>query len=143
MRKGFDYPGISVVALCHDGNGKYLLELRSDNCRDEKRKWSNVGGGSLEAHESLEEAVRREIKEECGAEALEIERLGYREVFREVENEPYHWIAFDFRVRINPEEVSVCEPDKCLEHRWFQIDEFPEPLHSQFPFFLEKYKDKL
>ena len=143
MRKGFDYPGVSVVALCHDGQGNYLLEHRSENCRDEKLTWSNVGGGSLEVNESLEEGLRREILEECGATALEIEPLGYREVFREVEGEPYHWIAFDFRVLIDPQEVSIMEPDMVLEHRWCQLADFPRPLHSQFPFFLEKYKDKL
>jgi 8-oxo-dGTP diphosphatase len=143
MKKGVDYTGVSVVALCHDGEGRYLLEHRSDLCRDERRTWSNVGGGGLEPYESLEDAVRREIKEECGAEAHDIETLGYREVFRETEAGRTHWIAFDFRVRINPSEVSICEPDMCLEHRWCKIEEFPEPLHSQFPHFLEKYKDKL
>ena len=143
MKKGFDYPGISIVALCHDGAGNYLLEHRSDNCRDERGIWSNVGGGGLEAHESLEDAVRREIKEECGAGVQEIESLGYREVFRMIEGVSTHWIAFDYRALINPSEVSICEPEMCLEHRWCKIGEFPEPLHSQFPYFLEKYKDKL
>lgn len=143
MKKGFDFPGISVVALCHDGNGNYLLEHRSEKCRDERGKWSNVGGGGLEAHESLEDAVRREIKEECGADALEIEPLGYREVFRTVEGVPTHWIAFDYRVLINPTDASICEPEMCIEQRWCKIGEFPQPLHSQFPLFLEKYKDKL
>ena len=143
MKAGFDYPGISVVAMCHDGKGNYLLEHRSELCRDERGRWSNVGGGGLEAHESLVDAVRREIQEECGAIAKEIEPLGYREVFREVDEKPYHWIAFDFKALIDPSEVSICEPDKCTEHRWCKIGEFPEPLHSQFPYFLEKYKDKL
>ncbi len=143
MKKGVDFPGISVVAICHDGGGRYLLELRSDKCRDEHGRWSNVGGGGLEAHESLEDAVRREIKEECGADAKEIEPLGYREVFREVGGVKSHWIAFDFKVQIEPSQVSITEPELCLEHRWSKLGEFPEPLHSQFPYFLEKYKDKL
>ena len=143
MEKGVDYVGVSVVAICHDGNGNYLLEHRSDKCRDERGRWSNVGGGGLEPQESLEDAVRREIKEECGADALDIEPLGYREVFRENEAGKSHWIAFDFKVRINPSQVSICEPDLCNEQRWCKIGEFPEPLHSQFPLFLEKYKDKL
>lgn len=143
MQKGIDYPGVSVVALCHDGEGNYLLEHRSDACRDERRTWSNVGGGGLEPHESLEDAVRREIMEECGARALHIEALGFREVFRETDAGQTHWIAFDYKVQIDPKEVSVREPHMCLEHRWCKIGEFPEPLHSQFPFFLEKYKDIL
>ena len=102
-----------------------------------------MGGGGLEAHESLEEAVRREVHEECGASVLNIEPLGYREVFRDIEGEPYHWIAFDFRALINPDEASITEPEKVLEHRWCRIGEFPDPLHSQFPIFLENYKDRL
>jgi ADP-ribose pyrophosphatase YjhB (NUDIX family) len=143
MKKGIDFPGISVVAICHNGEGKYLLELRSDKCRDEHGRWSNVGAGGLEAHESLEEALRREIKEECGADVLDIEPLGYREVFRETDAGRTHWIAFDFRVQIKPDMVSITEPEMCLEQRWFKLEEFPEPLHSQFPYFLEKYKDKI
>ncbi|HEU4677623.1 MAG TPA: NUDIX hydrolase [Candidatus Paceibacterota bacterium] len=144
MTKGIDYTGISVVALCHDGKGKYLLELRSEKCRDERLRWSNVGGGGLEAHETLEEAVRREIKEECGADVLVIEPLGFREVFRESDDgTKSHWIAFDFKVEIDPAQVSVREPEMCLEHRWVALSEFPEPLHSQFPHFLEKYRDRL
>ena len=143
MTKGIDYPGVSVVALCHDGSGKYLLELRSEQCRDERLTWSNVGGGGLEAHESLEDAVRREIREECGADALDIEPLGYREVFRETNLGKTHWVAFDFKVRVNPTVISIKEPRLCLEHRWCALDDFPTPLHSQFPHFLEKYKDKL
>ena len=143
MQKGVDYVGVSVVAICHDGSGNYLLEHRSEKCRDERGKWSNVGGGGLEPHESLEDAVRREVKEECGATVKENEPLGYREVFRTNNGEATHWIAFDFKVLIDPSEVSICEPDLCNEQRWCKIGEFPEPLHSQFPFFLKKYKDRL
>ena len=142
MRKGFDYTGISVVAICHDGCGNYLLEYRSEKCRDEQLTWSPVGSGGLKVHESLEDGLRREIKEECGAEAIDIRMLGHREVFREIDGEQYHWIAFDFLVQIDPDEAKIVEPDKALEHRWFKLEEFPERLHSQFPIFLENYKDK-
>jgi ADP-ribose pyrophosphatase YjhB (NUDIX family) len=143
MRKGFDFTGISVVAICHDGEGNYLLEHRSEKCRDEQLRWSPVGSGGLKVHESLEDGLRREIREECGAEAVDIMLLGHREVFREIDGEPYHWIAFDFKVLIDPLETSIIEPDKALEHRWFKLGDFPDPLHSQFPIFLDRYKDKL
>lgn len=143
MRKGFDYTGISVVTMCHDGNGKYLMEHRGANCRDEQNTWSPVGSGGLRVHENLEEAVKREVKEECGATATNIEFLGCREVFREVDGQRYHWIAFDFKAQINPDEVSIMEPEKCVEHKWCTVSEIPFPRHSQFPFFLEQHKEKL
>ena len=143
MKKGLDYTGISVVTMCHDGNGKYLIEHRSDKCRDEQGTWSPAGGGAVEPHESLEDAVRREVQEECGANAFNIEFMGYREVFRETKEGVTHWIAFDFKAQINPEEASIQEPEKCFEHRWCSIAEIPDPKHSQFPLYLEKYKDVL
>ena len=143
MQKGIDYTGVSVVALCHDGQGNYLLEYRSNKCRDEHHTWSNVGGSGLEPHETLEEAVRREIVEECGATVFSVEPLGFREVFREKDGVKSHWIAFDFKAHIDPATATICEPEMCLEQQWFPLESFPSPLHSQFPVFLEKYKDKL
>ena len=143
MQKGFDYIGVAVVGMCHDGNGKYLISRRGLGCRDEHGAWEPAGCGGVEHGESLEDAVRREVKEECGAIVLDIEFIGFREVFREIDGKKSHYIAFDFKVGIDTNEVRITEPDKCVELRWCAIDEIPEPLHSQFPFFLEKYKDVL
>ena len=143
MQKGFEYIGVSVIPFCHDGQGRYLVSQRGHACKDEQGAWEPVGGGSVEPHESLEDAVRREIKEECGADARQIEFMGFREVFRTIGGKDSHWIAFDFKVEIDPEHVAITEPDKCTELRWCAVDEIPDPQHSQFPFFLEKYKDFL
>ncbi len=129
--------------MCHDGDGRYLMEHRSDKCRDEHFTWSPVGSGGNDRGELLEDTVRREIKEECGASALEIEFMGFREIFREHDGKLTHWVTFDYRVQVDPKEVFITEPEKCLEHRWCTIDAIPEPRHSQFPIFLEKYKDVL
>jgi ADP-ribose pyrophosphatase YjhB (NUDIX family) len=143
MKKGFDCIGSGVTTICHDGQGKYLLELRSDKCRDEHFCWSLVGSGGIKFAETIEQSIRREVKEECNAEVLKIEILGIREVFREIEGKPTHWILHDFKVQIDPVGVKINEPEKCLELKWFALDGFPEPRHSQFPIFFEKYKDKL
>jgi ADP-ribose pyrophosphatase YjhB (NUDIX family) len=143
MKKGFDYTGISVVTMCHDGKVNYLMEHRSPLCRDEKNTWSPVGSGGVKFKERLVDAVRREVKEECGANAVNLEFLGYREVFRKNGEQETYWIAFDFKAQIDPHDVVIGEPHKCDELRWCTIDEIPEPRHSQFPVFLEKYKDIL
>ena len=143
MKKGFDFIGNAAVTLCHDGQGKYLLGLRSDQCRDEHNRWDLIGSGGIEFGDTIEETVRKEVKEECGADVIHIEYLGFREVFREQSGTQTHWIQYDYLVQIDSQQVRITEPDKCLELRWCQIDEFPEPLHSQFPVFLAKYKNKL
>ena len=144
MKKGIDYTGISVICLCHDGQGRYLVEERSDKCRDEHFKWSPVGAGAIEYGETVEDAVRREIKEECDAEAELMEFLGYTESFRTDESgNEIHWLALDFKVKIDPGQVKITEPEKTLQHKWVPISEIPEPQHSLFPEYIEKYKNKL
>lgn len=143
MQKGIDYTGLAVTCICHDGKGNYLLELRSDKCRDEHFTWSPVGSGGVDQGECLEDTVRREVEEECGASALEIEHLGFREAFRTHEGKETHWVLFDYKVLIDPAQTIIIEPEKCLEHRWVALSEMPEPMHSQFPVFLDKYKDRL
>jgi ADP-ribose pyrophosphatase YjhB (NUDIX family) len=145
MKKGIDYIGVGVVCLCHDGERNYLIGHRSDKCRDEHFKWDPVGSGGVKHGETIEQAVAREVREETGAENIVIERIGMRETFRELNGDTYHWIQYDHLVKVDPEEIFNPEPDKCLEIRWCELNEFPEnkDLHSQFPKFLETYKDSL
>lgn len=140
---GIAHIGVSVITMCHDGDGRYLIARRGPKCRDENDRWEPAGGGTVEHGESLADAVRREVKEECGADTYEVEFMGYREVLREHGGATTHWIAFDFRARIDPAQVSIQEPEKCSEHCWCSVDEIPKPMHSQFPLFLEKYKEIL
>lgn len=143
MEQGINHVGVSLVTICHDGQGNYLLGLRSKKCRDEQLCWDLIGSGGLEFGETFEQSIKREVVEECGAKVSQIELLGYREVHRVHEGRQTHWIAFDFKVLINPEEVKIGEPEKCLELRWSKLKDFPDKLHSQLPLFLDKYKDRL
>lgn len=144
MKQGIDYTGITTVFLCHDGKGKYLLSKRSKNCRDEHEKW-DCGGGGLDFGTKVEENLVKEIKEEYCADVLSFEFLGYRDVHRVHEGQKTHWIALDFKVLINPNTVAIGEPHKFDELKFFKRKDFPDKkdLHSQFPTFLEKYKEKI
>ena len=142
MKKGVDFPGITIVYLCHDGKQNFLLNKRSIRCRDEHGCW-DCGGGGLELGDTPEATLRKEIKEEYCTEVLAYEFLGYRDVHRVHHGEKTHWIALDFKVLVDREKVSNGEPHKFDEIGWFKLNSFPQPLHSQFPFFLEKYTNKL
>jgi len=142
MKKGIDYIGNSVVFACHDGEGNYLFSKRSTNCRDEHGTW-DPGGGGIELHDTVTGTLRKEITEEYCTDVLDYEFLGYRDVHREHEGEKTHWIALDFRVRVDREKVRNGEPHKFEEIGWFKLDALPSPLHSQFPHFLETYRDRL
>ncbi len=142
MKKGFDHIGISVSYFCHDGNGKYLMNKRSINCRDEHGCW-DFGGGSIEFGDSIEDTLRKEIKEEYCADVVEYTLLGPTESFREFDNRKSHWVHLHFLVRIDPAQVKNGEPHKFDEIGWFNLDSLPSPLHSQTTGDLEKFKDKL
>lgn len=142
LKKGEDYTGITVVYLCHDGKGNYLLNKRSNQTRDEHGTW-DAGGGGLEFGDTVENTLRKEIKEEYCTDVMSYEFLGYRDVHRTHNGNPTHWIALDFKVLVDREKVKNGEPHKFDEIGWFTLDKFPKPLHSQFPFFIEKYREKI
>ncbi|MBU4422060.1 NUDIX domain-containing protein [Candidatus Parcubacteria bacterium] len=142
MKKGVDYTGVTIVYFCHDGQGNFVLNKRSVNCRDEHGRW-DCGGGGLDFGLTVEETLKKEIMEEYCADVLDYEFLGYRDVHREHEEQKTHWIALDFKVLINKEKVANGEPHKFDEVAWFKLDNLPDEIHSQFPNFLELYKDRL
>lgn len=142
MKQGIDHIGIVVAFFCHDGKGNFLLAKRSLKARDEYGKWDG-GGGGLEFGDTVEARLRKEIKEEYCAEILDYQFLGFRDVFRTHNGEPTHWLALDFTVLVDREQVKNGEPHKFDELGWFTLDNLPENLHSQLPNFIAHYKDKL
>lgn len=142
MKKGEDYIGLAVIFFCHDGKGNIVFSKRSANCRDEHFTW-DIGGGAVEFGDNILDVLKKEIKEEYGTDVIEHEFLGYRDVKREHEGKKTHWIALDFKVLVDPDQVKNGEPHKFDEVKWFRMENLPSPLFSQLPTFLEKYKDRI
>ncbi len=143
MQKGIDHIGVAIVYFCHDGEGNFVAMKRSVNARDENGRW-DIGGGGLELHDTVENTLHKEIKEEYCTEVLDFEFLGYRDVHRIHDGTKTHWIALDFKVQIDPMKVEIGEPHKFDDLKWFKLDSIDvSTFHSQLPVFLEKYKSKL
>lgn len=142
MKKGFDYIGACVCFYCHDGDGNYLFHKRGQNCRDEQGVW-DCGAGGIKHGETIVEAVKREVAEEYGVESIKIEELGHSDVFRTIDDKQSHWIAFRFKVLVDRNMVVNNEPEMHEELGWFKIGNLPEPLHSQIPKEIVRFKDKL
>jgi ADP-ribose pyrophosphatase YjhB (NUDIX family) len=143
MKKGIDHIGVSVIFFCHDGKGNFLSNKRTGKTRDEHGRW-DLGGGGVNFGESALNALKREIKEEYCTDVLKAEFLGYRDVFRTDEKKrKTHWLALDYKVLVDRKKVRNGEPKKSSEVGWFTLKKLPSPVHSQFPFFIKKYRKQL
>lgn len=142
MKKGVDFTGITIVYLCHDGKGKFVMAKRSANARDEHGTW-DCGGGGLEFGDTVEETLRREIKEEYDTDVISFEFLGFRDVHRQKDGKPNHWVSLDFKVLVDASKVKINEPHKFDDIGWFDLDNLPSPMHSQHEYFFKKYRDKI
>ncbi|KXK25717.1 MAG: RNA pyrophosphohydrolase [candidate division WS6 bacterium OLB20] len=64
----------SVGAIIRNGEGKLLI-LQEYTWPNDTRIW-NFPGGMVNEHESLEDALRREAKEEAGCEIVNLKEIG-------------------------------------------------------------------
>ncbi|MEK7564814.1 MAG: NUDIX domain-containing protein [Patescibacteria group bacterium] len=98
------YPEPTVGALIVNKKGEIFL-MRSDS------KWSGkyvVPGGHVELGEKLEEAVKREMKEETDLDVYSIKALGIQEcIFDPTFWKKKHFIFFDFYCKTNSTEVKL------------------------------------
>ncbi len=132
----------AVCFFCHDGQGKYLLAKRSPNDDNEPGTWS-PGAGGVEYGEHVEEALRREIREEYAADTIDFEFLGHRDW---INSSGVHLFIFDYRVRVDPASVINNEPHQIAELRWItipELDSFKEPFHPQMSVFMDMHRPKL
>ena len=110
------YPEPTVGALILNPEGRLLL-VRS-------RKWRDrfvVPGGHIELGERMEDALRREVREETGLEIHDIEFLCFQEfIYDEAFWKPRHFIFFDFVCRTDSAQVRLNV--EAQEHVWA----FPE-----------------
>ena len=86
-------------------------------------------GGVVEAGETLEEAVKREIEEETALQIEPVALAGYRDaIFRDKENRiERHFVILAFAARLVSGEVRLNA--ELGDHRWLKPDEL-KPLKT-------------
>jgi 8-oxo-dGTP diphosphatase len=100
---------VSVAGVIVDDNGRALLSRRRDN-----RSWEPPGG-VLELAESIEDGLRREVREETG---LGVEPVALTGVYK---NMARGIIALVFRCRILAGQLTP--NDEVTEFHWATADE--------------------
>ena len=113
---------IRVVAavICDDIQTKHKIYATARGYGEYKGGWE-FPGGKVEAGETLEEALVREMKEELGVQVTDC-----REVYSTVFTYPHATVHLHFQhCRLNPEEL------KCLEgqtYRFCTLEDLPHPI---------------
>jgi mutator protein MutT len=126
MKPGIDYIGVSAGAMIFNDKGELFLAKRSLDTKNEKGHWENPGG-SVEFGETLKQAVKREIKEEYGADIDIIEQYPAADHLIPTENQ--HWIATTFVAKFKKGQIPIImEPQKCDAIGWFSLSHLPSPL---------------
>lgn len=87
--------------------------------------WSPPGG-HLELGETIEACAKRELLEETGLRATEIEIVGVTDDFFHPENK--HYVTIMTRAYIIDDEPRIMEPEKISAWQWFDWHELPKDL---------------
>jgi 8-oxo-dGTP diphosphatase len=136
VRRGIDYIGVGVGALCVDHEGRVFLTQRGPHAKNERGMWE-FPGGSVEFGETLANALVREMLEEYG---ITIEVGDLLDVFDHIlPGEGQHWVSPTYICRITTGLPVILEPSKCSQIGWFHLNEIPEPLTSITRHNLENY----
>lgn len=104
--------------------GNQILLMKRQNTGFEDGKYALVSG-HVEENESLKAAMLREAREEIGIE-LDEEDLKLLGVHHR--NTGQNYINFFFMCENYKGQEKNCEPDKCSEIRWFDLEQLPENL---------------
>lgn len=111
-----------VGCLIINGKGQVLLQKRSANKKFDPNKWA-LCAGHVDAGESLDDAMKREIKEEIGINIVngELKSYGAKEV--KIKQKNSHITYFYYLVKDLPVEAFKVQQEELSEVKWFDIDE--------------------
>lgn len=132
------YPEPTVGALIVNKEGKVLLA--------KSHKWFDkytLPGGHIEIGETMEEALRREVKEEVGLDVEVVEFLTMQEaIFAKEFYKKKHFIFFDFLCRVKDPNVKL-DHDELQNYIWeYPGMAFNQGVDSFTRRTLEKYLDR-
>lgn len=123
--------------------GVGVLILKDGKALWGKRKGSHGSGlygftgGHLEHGETIEEAILREVAEECG---LTIKNLRVLCVSDFLTYYPKHYLDVGFIAEWESGDPQVLEPEKLETWEWRDIDDIPEEAFPPCPGYIEAYK---
>ena len=130
---------IRVLALCvfhHQGS---ILVFEGHDSQKNGSFYRPLGGG-VEFGEPVEDALRREIREEMGEEIIHLRRLGVMENLFIYEGEQGHEIVFIYDAKFKDnsvyaqDDLKACEDDgKLFKLCWLKISKLKQLDYPLYP----------
>ena len=102
-------------------NDKYLIVKRSDNDDFMPGAWE-FPGGNLENNELMEEALKRELKEEIGFNLLDntCKLINYTDEIKEKNNKIIHVIELDFLIECDNNNFDIVLSNEHTDYKWVE-----------------------
>lgn len=131
------FPEPTAGALVFNPEGKILLV--------KSHKWSNkytIVGGHIELGEKMENALKREIKEETGLDIYDIQFICYQEfIYDKVFWKKRHFIFFDFACKTKSSEVKLNSESQ--EYVWVSLQKALKlPIDAYTRIAIKKYLER-
>ncbi|NKB71368.1 MAG: NUDIX domain-containing protein [Candidatus Latescibacteria bacterium] len=129
------FPEPTVGALILDAEDRILL-VKSHKFNGQYV----IPGGHIELGETMEVALKREIREETGLSIYDIQFISYQEfIFDSVYWKKRHFIFFDFSCRTDQTQVIL--NDEGQDYRWISLADYTKlPIE---PYTLKAIQDFL
>lgn len=114
-------------------NNKFLIVKRDDNDEIGAGTWEFVGG-KIEFGEGLEDALKREVKEEVGIDIM-VEKLLYATTFNTDPTRQVVILAYKCGTKDN----EVVLSNEHSNYKWASKDELRDILYSGILYDMDKY----
>jgi 8-oxo-dGTP diphosphatase len=130
------YPKVGVGVMIQNEQNQVLLGLRQGS--HGAGEWS-FPGGHLDFGETIFNCAQRETREEIGLDIDDFELISVADEMRYLESDGKHYLNIGIKAKYNGGIPKIIEPDKCLEWKWFNLDNLPDKLFQGTELTLNNY----
>ena len=119
-----------VAAFVINDKRQVLLQKRSATKRFDPNKWG-LCAGHVDAYESLDDAMIREIKEEIGLDVSKEDLHPYKERTISIRETNSHIMYYYYVITNKKEDEFTIQKEELSEVKWFDIDKVIEMIKNK------------